>query len=368
MRVVSTLGFVALGTVTAMDCPGQYFSPNSNDCVPKKGKGEYCNVVQVCDPGMDCADHKCQEGYYTAKPALPPIGNLNACAGSKAKVNLPNVDCAVQAMSEVPRPQSGGNVTKGFVGEVVTGSAVPMTDAFWKHGMCTVNVHYHLGSEHYSDGEFDNNGSGPTVAHSRRLLSGEVRLGGQCHHYDAADAKFTTHFDWQHCENTHVGETYEIHWPQSKGGACGTPDQYQEPFYDGVFCNLDNMDLTDPNGWPMQIGVQAQVFTIVNDEDYYYPDLYRGMIVDGDFGVDIAAYTGSTTGTSRNNEICSGYSPITWQVDRHCHMISASSFDKMCADMKATRDDFTSDLEPHGARELVAREYTADNMVDQTRR
>ena len=27
-------------------------------------------------------------------------------------------------------------------------------------------------------------------------------------------------------------------------------------------------------------------------------------------------------------------SPITWQVDRKCHLISASSFDKLCADMK----------------------------------
>jgi hypothetical protein len=61
------------------------------------------------------------------------------------------------------------------------------------------------------------------------------------------------------------------------------------------------------------------------------------MIVDGDFGADLAIYTGSSTGTSRDNEICSPYAPITWQVDRKCHMISASSFDKMCADMMAQR-------------------------------
>merc|ERR1719182_348394 len=88
----------------------------------------------------------------------------------------------------------------------------------------------------------------------------------------------------------------------------------------------------------------------------------RGMIVDGDFGADIAAYTGSTTGTTRNNEICSSYSPITWQVDRKCHLISASSFDKMCADMKAQRDDMSDDLHAHGSRELVAANLTANNM------
>merc|ERR1712238_498115 len=43
----------------------------------------------------------------------------------------------------------------------------------------------------------------------------------------------------------------------------------------------------------------------------------------------------------------------TWQVDRKCHMISASSFDKMCADRKRMPDDMTKDLEAHGSREVV---------------
>merc|ERR1712032_1312494 len=73
-------------------------------------------------------------------------------------------------------------------------------------------------------------------------------------------------------------------------------------------------------------GSAGQVFTIINDENYYYPDLARGMIVDEDnaMGIDVAAYTGSTTGTTRNNQVCSAYTPITWQVDRKCHLISAS--------------------------------------------
>ena len=33
------------------------------------------------------------------------------------------------------------------------------------------------------------------------------------------------------------------------------------------------------------IGVQAQVFTVVNDEDYYYPNLIEGMLVDGHRGL-----------------------------------------------------------------------------------
>ena len=56
------------------------------------------------------------------------------------------------------------------------------------------------------------------------------------------------------------------------------------------------------------------------------------------------------------------YAPITWQVDRKCHMISASSFDKMCFDMKMQRDDMSGDLHAHGSRELVHHDYSANNQ------
>jgi len=118
----------------------------------------------------------------------------------------------------------------------------------------------------------------------------------------------------------------------------------------------------DPLNTFMKIGVQSQVFTIVNDDNYYYPDLMRGMIVDGMYGQDIGKYTGSTTGTSRSNVVCSRFTPITWQVDRKCHLISASSFDKMCADMKTQADDMSDDLHPHGSRELVADKLAANNL------
>lgn len=85
------------------------------------------------------------------------------------------------------------------------------------------------------------------------------------------------------------------------------------------------------------------------------------QVVSGDMGTDLAYYTGSTTGSGRNNLVCSQYSPITWQVDRKCHLISASSFDKMCADMKLQRDDMSMDLYPHGSRELVADNLVANN-------
>ena len=55
---------------------------------------------------------------------------------------------------------------------------------------------------------------------------------------------------------------------------------------------------------------------------------------------------------------------LALQVDRKCHLISASSFDKMCQDMlNGPRDDLSGDVYPHGARELVATHLAANNQV-----
>jgi hypothetical protein len=297
----------------------------------------------------------------TSMPTGKPPAGENPCGG--AKVDIDNVNCLVDALNNV-LPQAGGNVTKGFVGNM-TVDHEPIVTPYFQNDMCPVNVHWHLGTEHLSVGEFDEMGKGPhstTEGHRALAADEDVRGGFRCHHYDGADSKFTKSYEWKHCVGMEVGETYEVHWPHSAAGACGTVNQYQTPFYDGVFCNLEVFG--DFSRLPQQVGVQAQVFTIVNDESYYYPDLMRGMIVDGEVGADIAKYTGSTTGTSRNNEVCSAYSPITWQVDRKCQIVSASTFDKMCADMKAQRDDMSDDLHAHGSRELVDANYVADNQAN----
>lgn len=298
-------------------------------------------------------------------PKITLDGPTNPCHAKKP--NWPNHECVKDGVIQAVE-QSGADVSDGFVGLKAT-NVTPTTDPYWKKQLCPVNVHWHLGAEHRSAGEFDENGVGPGKAgtpshlsnYTRRLAS-SVRYGYACSKYDANDVKFTTEYTWQHCVGMYVGETYEIHWPHSMLGACHTPNQYQTPFYDGVFCAYDGSSLA-ASTVAAAVGVQAQIFTIVNDETYYYPDLMRGMIVDGDFGKDIVAYTGSTTGTSRTNSQCSQFGPITWQVDRKCHLISASTFDKMCADMKQQRDDMSDDLHAHGARELVAHHLTANNQV-----
>jgi hypothetical protein len=314
--------------------------------------------------GVEFLDSKKTSDFF----ATPQMDN--ACAG--AKLALENKLCVEL---EVAAPQAGANVTKGYVGDLDVGELVPNTKPYWQSAMCPVNVHWHLGSEHYSVGQYDETGNGPHGNIPRPTWADrdlavtevdehEVQDGFRCKHYDANDAKFTTPYNWQHCKGMEVGETYEVHWPHSAAGACGTVNQYQTPFYDGVFCNLplEAFMTLGAQDIASAVGVHGQVFTIVNDESYFYPDMIRGMIVDKEMGKDIHIYTGSTTGETRSNEMCSQYAPITWQVDRKCHMISASSFDKMCYDMKMQRDDMSDDLHAHGSRELVKDELAANNQ------
>jgi len=315
------------------------------------------------------------------------MGGTNPCDGKKGLTTdaLANKDCFVDGVRQAVE-QSGADITVGFEGGIDT-DVNPINTPYFKTTLCPVNVHWHLGAEHRSEGQFDENGLSPDNHlvpddenpedvrrldprnyRLRRRLGG-ARYGYACRHYDATDDRFNTEYAWQYCKDMHVGETYEVHWPHSALGACGTPWQYQDPFYDGVFCGIDAEVSTyglTPQDIASSVGVQGQVFTIINDEDYFYPNLIRGMIVDSDhnMGTDVGIYTGSTTGTTRNNEVCSSYSPITWQVDRKCHLISASSFDKLCADMMQMRDDMSGDIHPHGARELVWKNLTANNLQE----
>jgi len=334
--------------------------------------GESVPAQSTCGDIRNRRDSMCKQGSeMTDGVQVRPMSNRkfgreNICA--KAKVDFANKECIGEDERVDVGPQSGSIVDAGYKGEINTTSK-PIMTSYLEAGLCPVNVHWHLGAEHLSTGQYDANGTGPEEDqigkadnHSERRLA-SVRLGNRCHHYNNESAAFTTEYDWKHCIGMHVGETYEVHWPHSKAGACGTPDQFQTPFYDGVFClHAQGFALTPSEEvLPTQVGVQGQIFTIINDEDYYYPELMWGMIVDGEYGKDMAKYTGSTTGTSRDNKICSQYTPITWQVDRKCHLISASSFDKMCADMMSQKDDMSADLAPTGARELVA-DFIASNQ------
>merc|ERR1719326_809587 len=159
---------------------------------------------------------------------------MNVCAGKKPTGPAwDNKNCTVNGIVDAIE-QAGANVTKGFVGGLAT-DAVPITAKYLDTTLCPVNVHWHLGVEHLSVGQYDEHGDGPDDAWAsstidddhRRLASADgVREGYQCRWYDETDPKFTTPYNWEHCIDMVVGQTYEVHWPHSK---FGVPDPLPVP-------------------------------------------------------------------------------------------------------------------------------------------
>ena len=60
--------------------------------------------------------------------------------------------------------------------------------------------------------------------------------------------------------------------------------------------------------------------------------------------------------------MCSMFSPITWQVDRKCHVISARSWDEMCRIMLEQADDMEPETHPHGSRKLVNNKWSSNSV------
>jgi len=245
--------------------------------------------------------------------------------------------------------QSPADITVGAVGTLEPNLPTDPTPYDEIAGKCAVNVHWHLGAEHYNEGTFDIPGKDFTerVPADRRKLAGDVLPGWFCEADMENDPLFAEEYDWQYCEDTHVGYTYEIHWPHSDANVCG----YYSDGLAGLFCK----------GLPSVAGVQGQVFVVVNSDEpqYQLPTLFNGMQMSE--GMSIAKYTGSSTGTSHDNEICSPYN-VQWHVDRACNMISAKSFDEMCKTMKEVMG-MSKDLYPHGSRILVDPEFVSNQPM-----
>jgi hypothetical protein len=137
---------------------------------------------------------------------------------------------------------------------------------------------------------------------------------------------------------------------------------------DGVLCyaNENSMATADAvdavfDSKLAKIGVQGQVFTVVNDDAYDYPewDMLYGW--NSDLASNVAIYQGSTTGQKDGNVVCRGTGGVvTWQVDRGCHKVSAKAFDKMCKSMLEQSDDMSDDIHPHNARETVDAALASD--------
>ena len=326
---------------------------------------------------------------------------LRSDTGQGVGVGLGDLDCE----NSLVGAQSGTDVTKGATG-MMDPSVGPIQD-YNAAGMCTVNVHWHIGAEHRSEGEYDENQSfdhpnKDTYAGSHRRLAsadGGMRIGHMCHkgkelwegsHPSVRNTDGTVkEYDWKYCKDMHVGLTYEFHWPHSSLGACQTPWQYQYHFLDGVLCGatMGGVDINTAAALlgdkTHGIGVEGQVFTIVNGMggEAIRPtwDVLNGWDrqaieeTKNDATGGVAYYQGSTTGDAANNDdVCRGTGNlVTWHQDRKCHTLEASTMDEMCRRMLViSADDMSPDVAPHGARETVtdALSDTPEDHPDYTRR
>ena len=272
--------------------------------------------------------------------------------------------------SKDARVQAAANVTLGSTGEMKAALSPIETPLSEVEGMCVVNVHWHFGAEHENKGTYDIAGAEWQAKHGQPPSKREagLELGNQCPGYDPSDPKYTTPYEFEYCTDMRVGYTYEFHWPNSNLGMCGTKWQYQSPFMNGVLCKANQADLSPGDAVASvfdskstKIGVQAQVFTVVNDSAYDYPewDSLKGW--NTALTKDVAIYQGSTTGLRNGNEVCRATGGmVSWQVDRGCHLISAKALDNLCKAMKAQKVDMSSDTGPQNARKTTAAAITTN--------
>ena len=315
--------------------------------------------------------------HYGENPCIDSTGQ------APLRADLGDIEC------ENAGAQSATDVTKGAPGTRDPALA-PIVD-YNDMGMCTVNVHWHIGAEHRSEGQYDeaaafDHPNKDTYAGSHRRLAssdGGMRIGHMCTKgkelWEANDASVrnsdgsVNEYDWKYCKDMHVGLTYEFHWPHSSLGACQTPWQYQYHFLDGVLCGatMGGVDINTAaellGDKTHGIGVEGQVFTIVNGMggDAVRPtwDVLNGW--DRQAAKDVAYYQGSTTGDAVQSgahagDKCRGTGDlVTWHVDRECHTLEASTMDEMCRRMLViSADDMSPDVIPHGARETVVASLT----------
>ncbi|KAH8066399.1 hypothetical protein JL722_839 [Aureococcus anophagefferens] len=302
--------------------------------------------------------------------------------------------CSVKGYVGDSTEKSAYDVTEGSVG-LMDPALDPIPD-YNAAGMCTVNVHWHIGAEHRRGpvhggvrlrppGPRDLRAPPPERGRPRgltdaqkeaRKLASAASAWATCKNAydlnnDDPDGIVANEYDWQYCHDMHVGLTYEFHWPHSSIGACQTEWQYQYHFLDGVLCGatIGGLDIATAADALMSravgIGVEGQVFTIVNSDDpssspYLRPTWDALNSWDTELATDYAYYQGSTTGDAADNEICRGTGGlVTWHTDRECHLVEAKTIDNLCRLMVVvSADDMTPDTYPHGARETTTAELS----------
>ena len=269
-------------------------------------------------------------------------------------------------------------------------------------GMCTVNVHWHIGAEHRSGGqydetaEFDHPNKDTYAGSHRRLASadGGMRIGHMCvKGKELWEAKTPSvrntdgsvnEYDWKYCKDMHVGLTYEFHWPHSSLGACQTPWQYQYHFLDGVLCGatMSNLDIATAAA-PSRAThgcLHRRRGPGLHDRQRHGrrghpPDLGRAQRLGPPVRHGRRLLPGLDDGRRRPER-----RQRRRQVPRHGrprHVARgprvpharASTMDEMCRRMLViSADDMSPDVAPHGARETVVAALTDPNEDPRTTR
>ena len=105
--------------------------------------------------------------------------------------------------------------------------------------------------------------------------------------------------------------SYKVHWPNSNLGICGSEWQYQSHFMNDVLCQANEAGLSPADAVAFvfdskstKLGLQGQVFPIVNDPACDYPDWDALKGWNTALAKDVAIYQGSTTGLKDGNEVC----------------------------------------------------------------
>ncbi|CAE7024611.1 unnamed protein product [Symbiodinium natans] len=168
------------------------------------------------------------------------------------------------------------------------------------------------------------------------------------------DAQMTP-YTFQHCTgDVQVGKSYEVHYVHSSAGTDNdaSDGMNADLLADGLGGAANGRGLLNP-----MVVVQGQIYQIVNGGPTVN-DLLHGWTVVGHN--NSVMYSGSTTGQSHDNSVCSPY-VITWHVDKDCHQVSPESFDNLCKQMKDLYG-MSVDLAPHGSRILVSPTYVVQSQ------
>lgn len=207
-------------------------------------------------------------------------------------------------------------------------NSVKFEDAPSIKDMNLCNIHFHRNAEHKS-------------AEYSTFVKDGSNSGWACQE-PAAGRLSKKHAEYNGCEGIAEGDTIEVHWVHT---TCDINTPGVKPLGGGLNACLTTMC---PNP---QLKVVAQVFVLQKNGELKFAE---SPISHNDPTV---VYSGSTTGTSWNNNHCSPLQ-VTWDVKKTCDTLDIDDFSKWCSNNKY------KDNHAHGVRELVTSEALLSKITE----